>query len=176
MNIDWPGTALKIGSGRGGGTDVARNAISEILGSEAITGAVEHYITYIDGSELARSVLGLLRPKVAMDYCMKIYREDDHLRRRQSSIELLRNIGDRRAFEWVPELLNDPDPTIQTWGASMVDELLFAGYIEADDCVKILVTMSEHSNPGVQRYHELILEFLSLNEDNSEQAVTPNGP
>jgi HEAT repeat protein len=137
-------------------------------------GAVEHYITYIDGSELARSVLILLRPKIAMDYCMKVYREDGNSDRRHSAIELLRSIGDRRAFEWVPELLSDPDPTIQTWGAGMVDQLLFAEFIGLDECTPILEIMSANPNPGVRRYHELILQYLRSTE-NSEQPVAPNG-
>jgi hypothetical protein len=174
MNIDWPATALKIGSGSCGGTEFAQNAISEIMGSEAITGAVEHYITYISGSELARSVLVLLRPKIAMDYCMKIYREDADPERRHASIELLRNVADRRAFGWVPELLSDPDPTIQSWGASMVDQLLFAGFIESEDCGDLLETMKAHPNPAVRHYHELIMDFFLRNDTNSEQFVDDN--
>jgi hypothetical protein len=164
MKIDWPATALKIDSGHGGGSQFARDAISEILGSDAIVGAVEHYITYIDGSELARSVLALLRPKEAMDYCMKIYREDPSSKRRHAAIELLRSITDKRAFEWVPELLSDADPTIQSWGASMVDELLFAGLVEAEDCLGLMETMKLHSNSQVRRYHDLVLDSIRRDE------------
>jgi HEAT repeat protein len=168
MKVDWPDIALKIKAGSCGGTEFAQDAIAEIVGSEAITDAVKHYITFMDGSELVRSVLILLRPKVAMEYCMKIYREDDDAKRRHAAIELLRNIGDRRAFDWVPELLSDPDPTIQSWAASMVDQLIFSKFIESEDCVELFPTMREHQNSKVRHYYNLISQHLDFKKTNSE--------
>ena len=62
--IDWEGLAKSCGTlqdhGEIGGDRIGREAIAQILGEDALTSAVDHYVHHRRGSALARSVLGVL--------------------------------------------------------------------------------------------------------------------
>jgi hypothetical protein len=161
MSIDWDGLAANLGSISHGSDRLAQRAIAEILGKELIIDAVEHYLTGSSGSELCRSVLSILRPEVGMNYCYELYREDTDPQRRRSAVELLPAISDERVLQWVPEFLNDSDPDVQTWGAGIIDQLMFSNFISKDGATEILSVMERHSNPGVRRYRNLIAECQS---------------
>ena len=160
MHIDWKDLANKLDCESSVGTRDACRAISEILGDDAIIEAVEYYITGRPGAELVRSILWHIHPKTGMDHCYKIYKEDSDIDRRRDAVELLRVVADERALGWVEEFLNDPDPGIQTWGAGVVDQLLFSHFVEEENCSVLLNTMKNHANPGVRRMHGLITEYL----------------
>jgi hypothetical protein len=162
--IDWEGLARRLGSlsddGERGGTDLAQQALEQILGEAEVRAAVDYYVSGRRGFELARSVLGLLRPWSAMQRCYEVFRTDPDPESRRSAVELLRAVADRRALAWVPEFLRDSDEGVQTWGAGVVDQLLWSGLVEEENCQTILEMMSGHPNPGVQRYYCLIRESL----------------
>ncbi len=124
-----------------------------------------------------------------MKYCYALYRSSPNLNTRRSSIELLRFIADRRALQWVPEFLSDDDPTIQNWGAALVDQLVFRSEIgisfttsdrkavsvnemtpdhreltmEAADqaCAELLTLMKDHPTEVVRRYYDGIQQSLA---------------
>jgi hypothetical protein len=163
MELDWPRLAEEFGCGESGGTDLAQRALDWILGEEMIRGTVDHYVDGRGpgtGSELARSFLIHVRSPVAMDYCYRIYKEDADIERRRGALELLRMISERRTLPWVREFLDDPDPEIQGYGASMLDQLLFARMIDKSECAGLLAIMRDHANESVRRYHSLIMDFL----------------
>jgi hypothetical protein len=85
---------------------------------------------------------------------------------RRSAIELLRVVADKRALPWIPEYLADPDPRIQFWGAGIVDQLLYSGLIDIEDCQPILQIMATHANPKVHEQYEALMEILGGSEAN----------
>lgn len=143
----------------------AHRALAEILGDDAIKDAIEHYISGLPGSELARYVLWNIHPKVGMDYCYEIYRQDSNLERRRSAVELLRFAADERALPWVVEFLNDADPEIQVWGAGVVDQLLYEGMVTEADCVALINTIKNHENLQVRERYGFISGCLHGPED-----------
>ena len=161
MNIDWKSLAKKLNCESSGGTIYAQKALSEIIGDEAIVEAIEYYISAKIGSELARSVLWHLHPKAGIDYCYKIYKDEkESIERRRSAVELLRVVADESALKWSVEFLTDPDRDIQSWGAGLVDQLLWSNFVEKDECEDILELMKSHSNPAVKESYAFIMEFL----------------
>jgi len=168
MQIDWTALSEALGCESSGGTQYARQALSKILGDEAIKEAVDYYISEQPGSELARSVLWHIHPQSGMDYCYQIFKEETDLDRRRSAVELLRVVADENALKWVPEFLNDPDEGIQAWGAGVVDQLLWSKFIEEKDCLAILDSMKGHKNTHVRERFDFISEFLAHQHAKSE--------
>lgn len=103
------------------GTDEARRAVISILSEAKLVGAVDYYISGQPGSELARSVLRLLKPICAMERSHEIYATDSDVSKRRSAVELVRFICDGSTLPWVREFLADPDDGIQMWGAGVLD-------------------------------------------------------
>lgn len=161
MHIDWATLSEELDCGSGGGTKYARQALSKILGDEAIREAVDCYLSGRTGSELARSVLWHIHPQAGIDYCYRIFTEETDLDRRRSAVELLRVVADESALKWVPQFLDDPDGGIQVWGAGVVDQLLWSDFIDEEDCREVLDSMRNHKNPAVRERFEFIKEFLA---------------
>ncbi len=105
-----------------GGTRVAQAAVERLLGPDVIHDAVSEYLSGGDWSELARSVLRLLRSPLARRACLETIREGDPDRRR-SATELLRAICTLESAEVLRPLLSDADPEVAMWAAKGVDEL-----------------------------------------------------
>ncbi|MCW1915233.1 hypothetical protein OJ996_16725 [Luteolibacter sp. GHJ8] len=158
MKVDWTRMSEELGGGERGGTDLAERALDSILGIELIHGAIDHYINHLPGFELARSFLIHVRSPAAMDYCYRLYKEHPDIECRRAAVELLRMICDRSKLPWVDELLEDPDPSIQALGASMLDQLLFAGSVDASECAGLLTKLLHHPNAHVRHYHSLIMQ------------------
>jgi hypothetical protein len=161
---DWHEIAKAIGSinelSESGGDSEARRALITIVGEENLIGAVDYYVTASQGSELARSVLRMLKPFSAMQRCYEIYTRDSDIEKRRSAVELIRSISDRQAAHWISEFLSDPDTEIQTWGGSMVDQLLWDQSLSAEEATPFLEAMKDHPNPQVKERHSFIEEFL----------------
>jgi hypothetical protein len=176
MHIDWAALAKELDCESRGGTKYARGALSSLLGDDAIREAVDYYISGRSGAGLARSVLWHIHPRVGIEYCYQIFKEETDLDRRRSAVELLRVVADESALKWVPEFLDDPDEGIQAWGAGVVDQLLWSGFIYEVDCRDILYSMQTHENSAVKERFEFISEFLAdrkgSEQDGGGQAAT----
>lgn len=161
---DWEALARAAGSlgefSETSGTDDARRALTRILSEENLVGAVDYYISGRPGSELARSVLRLLRPSCAMQRCYEIYRSDSALPRRRTAVELVRFICDKQALPWVSEFLADPDDVVQMWGAGVVDQLLWDHSVEVEEVAPLLEQLGGHPNPQVRERYAFIQEYL----------------
>jgi hypothetical protein len=163
--IDWEGLSkslgLPLGGSEIGGDHFARLAISELLGTRALTEAVDYFVHRGPGAELTRSVLRLLRPAAAIERCLYIYQSAADIDVRRASVELLRFIDDGRALPAIKRFLADSDETIQNWGASLLDQLLSSQLItlaEADEC---LCAAEQHENPAVRQIARWIRESNS---------------
>src|SRR4051794_11520570 len=95
--IDWAALARSIGSinesGEYGGSEYARQALIRVIGASQLRAAVDYYMTFAPGYELARSVLWHLTPEPAADYCYAIYQSDADPDRRHTAIQLLRYVA-----------------------------------------------------------------------------------
>jgi hypothetical protein len=176
-SIDWHKLALQIGSiherGESGGTDVARQALELIIGPEALRGAVDYYVAGHSGSELARSVLSLVKPAAAIDRCLEIARSDTDVESRQLAVELLRVVADARGIQWAGEFLNDVDEGVQIWAAGIVDQLLWSDLVDSEDCRDILEAMAQHKNGAVQERAVFIRSYLAARQERAEPDVAP---
>ncbi len=152
--IDWEALAIRLGlfhsSGESGSSEAARAALEEIIGEARLIAAVDHYVSGARGSELARSVLWLLHSLASMQRCMQIFAESTDLDIRVSAVELLRVVADRRALEWIPRILADPDLGIQSGGIGIADQLLFSGLVLFEEIEPVLQAAAQHENPIVR--------------------------
>ena len=165
---DWHEIAKTIGSlhenGESGGDDEARRALITIVGEENLIGAVDYYVSFQHGRELARSVLRMLKPFSAMRRCYEIYSQDGDIEKRRSAVELIRFISDKQAVQWVAQFMSDPDAEVQGWGAGVIDQLLWDNCLTPEEAAPFLETMRGHPNPQVTRIYTLAEEFLSGND------------
>ena len=146
--------------GESGGSDAAKAALVEIVGKDVLRDAVDYYISFEPGFELARSVLWVLRPLVAMERCYEIYKSSQNPDERHSAIELLRVVGDRRAVPWIPEFLSDDDPVIRAWGIGLVDQLAWSSTISEDETRAILNGIGDHPDSYMLEKSKEIEDFL----------------
>ena len=163
-SIDWESLAKKLGSlkdfGETSSSEMARQAIELLLGEDAMRKAVDHYVSFQPGFELARAVLWHIHPWSAMQRCYEIYRDSKDLEHRRTAVELLRVVADRRALPWVQEFLQDPDPGIQQWGIGLVDQLSWSSLINLDQARSILDSARQHENPHVRERISFIESYL----------------
>jgi HEAT repeat protein len=162
--IDWKALALQLNVAKEEGqiisTRHARQALELLLSEENMREAVDYYITGRPGSELARLVLMLILPWSAMKYCYDIYSSQRPLKARRLAVELLRAIADERALDWVDEFLGDEDSEVQLWGASLLEQLIYKGFVEIDNAEPFIANAERHANPNVREQAVLIREFI----------------
>lgn len=137
--IDWKALGLELGAIRETAPgswvafdrgDLGTRAIERLLGGDDVAlSAVGAYVTGDVEGEVARSVLRVLRSPAAMDECWRIYRTSECADDRETAIELLRSIADRRALPWYEEVFQSGDlPSARRWACSGVAQL---GYTES---------------------------------------------
>lgn len=163
--IDWEALGVRLGAiradGESGGSNLAREALCAILGSEELRRAVDYYISGEPGSELARSVLWMLRPWEAMDRCHEIWASQRSMPQRRRAIELLRVVADSAVLPWIPGLLDDNDDTIRDLGIQIVDQLVFAGLVEPAEVEPLLAAAQGHPDPVIRERAASIAEQLA---------------
>lgn len=166
--IDWKAIAVQLGTleegGESSGSNEARQAIELLLGEDNLRKSVDYYISGGPGSELARSVLWLIRPWSAMSYCYEIYKSGRDVETRRMAVELLRVVADQRALSWTAEFLGDEDSGIQTWGIEVLEQLISSGSVEGEDAEQLLLKAESHANIHVRERAGLIRENLQRAE------------
>jgi len=163
--INWKELACKVGAvtpeGEVGGTEYARKALVEILGEDLIIGAVRAFLALESGSELARNVLWVLRPDCALRECFRRFSESQDVEERRLSVALIASIPNRLAVEWVQEFLDDKDSEIQSWGATVLLNLVFEDQVEEDEVRSLISVCERHQNETVRK---VASQILSENE------------
>jgi hypothetical protein len=171
--IDWHALALDLGAitenGEKGSSALANRAVEILIGEDNLRQAVEYYVTFKPGSELARSVLWMLHPFSAMQHCYDIYKSDAPIQERRQAVELLRVVADRRAVGWIAEFLKDEDEEIQGWGAGVLDQLLWSDLVFQEEVEDLLQMAESHENSGVRDTAEFIKGFLQRRDGNDKQ-------
>jgi hypothetical protein len=139
--IDWRNLAERLGAityeegGRSesGGTRIAEEALAFILGDDAIRDAVDYCVLEDPGSETARSVLRFIRPHVARQRCMEIFRAGEGRGGSADAIHLLSDVAVLSVLEWMPEIQANPNPHARAYAVRIIDQLWMTGEIEPDD-------------------------------------------
>ncbi len=136
-DVDWESLARQLGTlredGESGGDKHARDALAAILGDSELIRAVRYYVAWRPGAELVRSVLALLRPRVAALECYRIFCDSEAIEERRAAVELLRVVGDARTLDWLGEFIDDPDSVIRCWGAGLLKQLVWSDCIDAEE-------------------------------------------
>src|SRR5262245_48164111 len=178
--IDWSALANQLGcltpAGETSGNDKARQALETLIGESAIRASVDHYIARASGSELARSVLWLLRPWSAMAYCHDIWRSSASIEARRAAVELLRVVADHRALGWVEHLLADEDEVIQTWGVGVLDQLLWSYLVSPEAAEPLLACAENQATATVRNRAEFIRGYLRNRADSDRGEPTKGRP
>jgi hypothetical protein len=174
--IDWERLARQLGAiraegGESGGSDLALRALEELVGATEWRGAVDHYVHFKPGFELARSVLGMVHPWAAMERCHEIVGTSQHAEERQIAVELLQVAADKRVLPWVREFLKDSNGCVQQMAAGIVDQLLWSGLATPEDCADLLESMNTHPNAHVQETVAWIRSFLQKRESDAKPSA-----
>jgi hypothetical protein len=147
-----------------GGTDLATQVLEYAIGADFFEDAVEHYICFRPGYELARSVLARLRTQSATLHCYKIYKTTESIIKRRAAVELLAVAGTAKTLEWIPEFLSDPDPEgdIPRLTMRILEQMLYRKVI-SDDKAKPMYTLAlQHPDNYIR---EIALSYLVEEED-----------
>lgn len=163
--IDWESLAGQLGTLRTDGeqssSDDGRRAIEILLGEERLRGAVDYYVRFEHGRELARAVLSVARPWSAMLRCHELYQTSDDAEIRQAAVELLRTIGDRRVLPWINEFLSHSDEAIRGWGVGVLDQLIWSGLVQPEECRDLVSQAESSSDQHVRERAAKIREYLA---------------
>jgi hypothetical protein len=165
--IDWRALAEALGAvtytegGRNeiGGTKTAEAALTFIVGDDLLRDAVDYCVTGESGAETARSVLRLLRPQVARDRCMEIFRAAEGRDQGAYAIYLLSDVADLSVLEWIPEIQANPNPLARAYSVRIIDQLWMIGDIEPDEGRPFLEATLRDTDEMVRRAPENLLEM-----------------
>lgn len=105
--------------------------------------------------------------------CREIYRSDRPLEDRRNAIELLRVVADRRVVPWISDFLNDADDDIQSWGAGIIDQLLFSDLVEVQEVEHLLEECERHPNSQVRETIKSVRSHLKNQEEYFRTMYTP---
>lgn len=170
MNVSWRELTENLDTlisdtSEMGGSDLATQVLEYVIGSAFFEEAVEHYVQFRPGYELARSVLARLRTTAATTHCYKIYRTATSLNERRAAVELLAVAGTAMTLQWIPEFLSDPDPegTIPRNCVGILDQMLYRGVINEDMVEPLFRIASQHSDQYIRKFG--ISQLASLNDE-----------
>ena len=142
------------------GTEESRLAICHLIGDEALRAAVDYCVDMRPGVEMARCALMILRPAVAVERCLEIYRTDPDRQRRLMAAGALSWVASFDDLPIVAELFQDSDPAVQTVGATVLDQLIFTGHAHVHQAEPYLRLAEDHSNPELQTTAANIRDYL----------------
>ena len=165
MSVNWSELAERFETitttGELGGTDLATRVLEYVIGAEFFEQAVEHYVSFEPGYELARSVLARLRTDAATIHCYKIYKGSSSQSERQAAVELLAATGTSKVLEWISEFLADPDVTIQGQVMYLLDKLLYRRIVNEDKVEPLLKAALEHPSESIRNDAKSLLESIT---------------
>ncbi|MEM8918128.1 MAG: hypothetical protein AAGE37_04640 [Pseudomonadota bacterium] len=162
--VDWSsiaetlGTITRTAEGRSesGGSVVAVQALNHILGDQFFLDAVEHTLSWHEGNETSRSVLHFLRPKIAAERCIHVFRTtpDDELA--SDAIHLLSDVAELDALNWLDEIFESENYLTRVWGLRVIDQLWMRG-LGDDEAINLIEPILKDQNAVVVgRARELI--------------------
>lgn len=170
--IDWKRLAIKVGSINPrrrhiehGGDYYAALALELFLDPVIIDSATDAALQLEPGSELALSVLKMVRPWRAMKRCYAIYKKHDDIQDALRALYLIYQMADARSLTWVEEFLAHENANVAKLGADIVSEALWHDQLASESKLlkKILPLMKSHKNlVVVKEYKRIIKEHGDL--------------
>jgi len=159
-DIDWEALARRVGAlsdtstkrsyeGQAGAVET-RAALATLLGDDVVRSAVRHAVSLKPGAALAANVVAEVRGRVAMDECLRLYRELENEDLRLNAVRILYDAGDGAVLPFLNELLRDPSPKLHRVVASVVYKLAMGAEIEAADALAILEPMATAADDEVR--------------------------
>jgi hypothetical protein len=135
-----------------GGTDLATKVLEYVIGTNFFEDAVENYVCFDPGYELARSVLSRLRTDSATLHCYKVYKSAESIVKKRAAIELLAAAGTEITLQWIPEFLSDSDPEgdIPRFAMRILEQLLYRHIINEDKAEPLYRLALQHSDTYVR--------------------------
>lgn len=130
--IDWRDLAErrgtitwdKHGHGERGGPQIARDALSLIIGDDVFRAAVDGYVSGQPGFEIARSALLQPGPPAAMERCREIFHGAADAQAAATATNLLNIVADGRVFDWLAQLLASDNVGARMRVFAIVDQLV----------------------------------------------------
>lgn len=151
-------TETATGWSESGGTRIATQALTQIVGDEALRDAVDYYVSRQPGSEMAKSVLQLLKPPSAMDRCHEIFlasEDDDDV---SLAINLLQYVADPRVLGRIPLYLASDNDGARYWGVGIIDQLVSFGGVELEEAMPVLRLALDHPSEKVRERAQRIID------------------
>jgi hypothetical protein len=140
--------ALRFGDATG---DEIPAAVCGLVGMELLEAAIDCYIAFRPGANLARAVLDLLRPEGLWAYCLEILRTSSDHHVRGYCVDVMRAVAGRRALPDIKGLLSDESANVQSWAASMVFDMLWKREWCWQEVRTLVDDMDGHENEIVRR-------------------------
>lgn len=170
--MDWQSLAETLGTiertengkSESGGSSVAKQALIHILGDKFLLDAVDYTLSWSDGFEAARSVLQLLKPKVAADRCMEIFRLRPAGELAADAVHLLSDLVDMEALRWLDEIFASDDSMVRRNGLRIIDQLWMSG-LDEDEAVKLIEPILADEDPLVAESGKRLIEFIRGEQD-----------
>ena len=149
MDVDWARLAVDAGARDTavGGDRLARRAAEMLIGADVIDAAVDAVLGGGEGSELALSLLMLLRSERASARAIAIYRSSSG-DRASSAAALVARIAAPGAAAVVEALLADDDTA--GWGVDLLERLIVRQGIDDDDAARLGEIVRRHPSERIR--------------------------
>lgn len=182
--VDWVALAYRLGtitdteggySGHGG-TEVATKAVVDLLGAEVILSAVDAVLAMDRGSEVARSVLRLLKPEVARQRCLEVINGPSRDAAHWEAGHLLSDLCDRDWQPFYEAMAQHSDSAIRGLSMKLLENAVFAGWVEVSEAIELLSTFLADPASGVAAMAQQMIgnmeEDLALEQASKAESET----
>ncbi|MBL8523423.1 MAG: hypothetical protein JNN20_07030 [Betaproteobacteria bacterium] len=149
--VNWAAISRALGVGSACGSEVAAQAIEQIIRRTGIEDAVECFIEAREGYSAAQSVLQFIHSPIAMEYCYSIVRSSAADERRKLAAILLRDIADDRVLPWIADMKEDRSEDVQFWGFLTHEVLYDRGHLDLTQLEGHIKEGLDHRSPGVRQ-------------------------
>lgn len=143
------------------GSGLGREIVAHLLGEQTLLDALTAVLNEEEGADMALEVLLFIRPKVVVDECVRILRDDasTHV---DKAIFLLADIGsfDMRAFDLAAEFLEHPDSVVRVGAVALIEQAMFRVPVDPATLDSVLEIASSNEDPQVLERIEGILEIV----------------
>lgn len=145
-SVDWVSLAYRLGTitdtGEGfssrGGSEIGAAALADLLGPDILRSAVDAVLAQDRGSEVARSLLCLLRPEAGRQRCLEVIAESLPYPTSFWAGFLLSDLCGR---EWQPfyaPMAQHADPVIRGLSMRLLENTVMAGWLEYGEAIQLL--------------------------------------
>ncbi len=171
MKTDWERLGLKLGSikykdgsyeGETGSSELAKEAIEEVLGDNWIKETTEYAISFKPGAELAMNCLRLISSYKAAEHAYNLYKNSTNQNEKNNAVWLIKHLRAKKSYGWIEEFINDDN--VATWGLGLLDQLLWNEIIDYEEEKKhvdyLIDLASKKDSPELNESISFIRSYL----------------